>query len=377
MRARLLCLAIATGCGAGPTDPAPASAAPDPTAPHPSPPAVPGPDDGGDAPSTPDADTTPESEPASVPDVPPPTPTEPDPLTLDTTHSTSVGSPTSGKLEGSVALPREAPGLQLLPRKGSGSRYGTFELVQGLVRAAAAVDEASPGAPVSLGDLSRQDGGDISGHASHRSGRDVDVLFYLLRDDGKPFTPAKFIPLDPDGRGTDYGDLTDPADDVPVHIDVARTWLFVAALLADTTASVQRILVVEHLRSLLLAEAKRVGAPPAVVQRFSDVTCQPRFPHDDHMHIRVFCSADDIGAGCEDTPPVFPWRARELKAQGTKAVLAGRNTAAADTTKRKPKLKTLEQARAEAGPMHEDVVEFLDRRKAWAKKPRPGRRWCR
>lgn len=297
-------------------------------------------------------------------------------LDLPPSRSTSIGSPTHGRLDGGVALPLQAPGLLFLPRKDPGSRYGTVELVQGLVRAAAAVDGAEPGAVATVGDLSREAGGDISGHASHRSGRDVDVLFYLRREsDDTPFVPSKFIPLDPRGRGTDYGDLADPADDIPVRIDLPRTWGLVAGLVADEAADVQSILVVEHLRALLLEEAARVGAPAAVVQRFSEVTCQPRFPHDDHMHIRVFCSADDIAAGCEDTPPLYPWRRRELAEVGTTSVRAG-TAPKAEATPR-PKLKTLEQARAEAGPMHEDVVQFLDRRKAWASKPHPGRRWCR
>ena len=310
--------------------------------------------------------------------------TEPDPLTMPASRSTSIGPPTSGRLEGGVALPLRAPGLLFNPSKDPGSRFGTVELVQGLVRAAAAVERAQPGAPVTVGDLAREGGGDIPGHASHRTGRDVDVLFYLRREgeedeDGEPFVPAKAIPLDPEGRGTDYGDLADPADDVPVRIDVERTWAFVAALLADEHAEVQRILIVEHLRERLLEEARRAETAPAVVQRFAEITCQPRFPHDDHMHIRVFCSAEDLGAGCQDTPPLFPWRKQELAAAGVKPVLAkaGGNDERPATPKKKPTLKTLAQARAEAGPMHEDVVEFLDRRESWAKRPRPGRRWCR
>ncbi|MEM7157218.1 MAG: penicillin-insensitive murein endopeptidase [Myxococcota bacterium] len=354
------------------------------------PPAAPSPPAAAAEPETPTPPPTPGgSADASAPEAPadvghsPAAPVEPSVLELPASHSTSLGSPTAGRLEGGVALPLDAPGLLRLPNKDPESRYGTVELVQALVRAAATVEHDDPGAPVSIGDLSRPQGGDIRGHASHRSGRDVDVLFYLLHDDDTPFVPAKFIPLDPEGRGTDYGDLSDPSDDVPVHVDVPRTWRFVAALLADEAAAVQRILIVEHLRSALLAEAKRQEAPASIVQRFAEVTCQPRFPHDDHMHIRVFCSAEDIRAGCEDPKPRFPWRVSALAAEGVEMLAPGTGkamespTAPAEKSKSKLKLKTIEQARAEAGPMHEDVVEFLDRREAWARKPHPGRRWCR
>jgi penicillin-insensitive murein DD-endopeptidase len=316
-------------------------------------------------------------DPARSPDLPP-TP-GPDLLAAPASDSTSIGRCTAGRLEGSLALPLRAPGLVFHPGKDPGSRFGTVELVQGLVRAAAAVERAHPGVPLTVGDLARERGGEIPGHASHRSGRDVDVLFYLRRDDGAPFAPAKAIPLDPDGRGTDYGDLADPSDDVPVTLDAARTWSFVAALLADEAVAVQRIFVVEHLRTRLLEEARRVHAPAAVVQRFEEVTCQPSFPHDDHMHIRVFCSPDDVAAGCVDGPPLYPWRKRALAAAGVEPALAGDgdDETSRSPRKPKPKLKTIEQARAEAGPMHEDVIAFLDRRNAWVKKPHPGRRWCR
>lgn len=310
--------------------------------------------------------------------------TEPDPLTASPSRSTSIGTCTEGRLEGGLPLPLSAAGLLFHPDKDPGSRFGTVELVGGLVRAAAAVERAMPGVPVTVSDLSREGGGEISRHASHRSGRDVDVLFHLRRESGEPFVPAKAIPLDPEGRGTDYGDLADPADDVPVELDAARTWSFVAALLADEATAVQRILVVEHVRSRLLAEARRVEAPAAVIQRFAEVTCQPGFPHDDHMHIRVFCSAEDIAAGCIDAPPIYPWRTAALASAGVQATLAGsgddespRPKAAAKAPKRRPDIKTIAEARAEAGPMHEDVIAFLDRRQAWVKRPHPGRRWCR
>lgn len=310
----------------------------------------------------------------------PPAP-DPDPLAASGADSTSIGSCTTGRLDRSLALPLRAPGLLFHPNKDPGSRFGTVELVQGLVRAAAAVERVHPGVPVTVGDLARETGGELSGHASHRSGRDVDVLFYLQREDGEAFVPAKAIPLDPAGRGTDYGDLADPSDDVPVMLDLARTWSFVAALLADEAVAVQRIFIVEHLRTRLLEQAERVDAPADVMERFAEVTCQPSFPHDDHMHIRVFCSPEDVAAGCLDGPPMYPWRKRALATAGVEPVLVGQGddetSRSAAPRKPKPKLKTIEQARAEAGPMHEDVVAFLDRRNAWVKKPHPGRRWCR
>lgn len=297
----------------------------------------------------------------------------PDPTTLDGEASTSIGSPAEGRLDGSVPLPLHGPGYRFDPRKPPQRRHGTVELVQALIHAAGAVHAELPGNTLTIGDLSMPEGSTIGGHASHRSGRDVDVMFYLLDESDQPFG-GKPIPLEPDGTGHDYADLSDASDDVKVHIDVPRTWRFVQELLAAETVEINRIYVVEHIRNMLLEHARKIGAPRTVVERFGHVTCQPRFPHDDHMHIRVFCTPQDIEAGCLDTRPLYPWHLSVLRNAGVEPELAGRRK-----TKR-PRLTSVTKAREKAAAkqeLHPDVVAFLDRRKAWAKKPHPGRKYCR
>jgi len=316
----------------------------------------------------PEVEPTPEPEPEGVPGG------GPDPLTLDGTASTSVGSPTEGHLTSSVPLPLHGPGYVFSPRKDPTHRYGTWEMVRALIDAAAAVHQAQPGNTLVVGDLSLAAGGDIGGHASHRSGRDVDVMFYLLTPEGEPFD-AKAIPIEPDGTGVDYQDLTTADDDVPVRLDVPRTWALVAALVGDESNHIGRIFVVEHVRTMLLEEGKRVGASKDVLELAGHLMCQPGFPHDDHMHIRFFCSPDDIEAGCLDTAPIFPWQKQSLKAAGVSAKLAG-----ARSTPR-PKLTSTKDAatkkRDEVGAFDPEVDAFLERRKAWAKKPKTGREYCR
>ena len=318
----------------------------------------------------------PDGDPVVVTSPPAPSPTPPLPgpvaevLALDEGVSTSVGSPIEGHLQGAVALPTEGPGFRHNPHKRPEARHGTVELVQALIRASAVVDNALPGGRLTINDLSLPEGGDISGHATHRSGRDVDILFYLLDEHGKP-RPSKGIPLDPAGEGTDYRDLEVADDDEPVQLDVPRTWAFFAALVTDPKAHVHRIMIVEHLRTLLLDHARKISAPAQAIERFAAVTCQPNFPHDDHAHIRVFCSAQDIAAGCEDTRPLYPWHLQELAKHGVRPTIAGPRQGP------RPKLTSHAEARAKAGPMHQDVVDFLERRKAWLKKPHPGRPYCR
>ncbi len=284
-------------------------------------------------------------------------------------HSVSIGSPFAGRLENGVPVPLKGPGVRHNPRKDQERRYGTAELVGALVRAAGAVEEALPGGELMINDLSAKEGGDIPGHASHRSGRDVDVMFYLLDANRKP-RRGELIPLDPSGRGTEYNDLEDPADDEAVMLDVPRTWKFVEALVLEEEAHVQRIFVVEHIRTMLLEHARRVGAPRRAIELFADLTCQPVFPHDDHMHIRVFCALDDVKAGCEDTQPIYPWHRRHLAAAGIEPKLA------APPKGPRPRVTSHAEARAKAGAMHQSVIDFLDRRKAWLKQPHPGRKYC-
>jgi penicillin-insensitive murein endopeptidase len=350
----MLALGLAAGCDAGRNAEVSEPASPE-SAQAPTPSATPG-------------DASPAE--ADEPDEP----DEPDPLTLGPDASTSVGTPVEGRLEGSVALPLTGPGWRFNPRKKPERRHGTVELVQALVRAASAVQEEMPGNTLTISDIAMPEGGPIKGHASHRSGRDVDVFFYLSDPDGKPFD-AKAIPIEPDGTGVDYHDLTTADDDEPVRLDVPRTWKFIEALVSQGDVRINRIFVVEHIRSMLLTHAKRIGAPKEVRTRFGHLACQPQFPHDDHFHIRFYCSPDDIAAGCEDTKPFYPWHLAYLKEEGATIQLAGKRET------ERPKLTSVEKAAAkkkeEVGAFDPAVDSFLERRKAWAKKPHPGRKYCK
>jgi penicillin-insensitive murein endopeptidase len=246
------------------------------------------------------------------------------------------------------------------------------ETVQALLEAAAVVERELPGGhPLVVNDIGFAAGGPIAHHGSHQSGRDVDVLFYLHDREGRP-RPAKGVPLDTKGRGWDFADLLDPADDEFVKIDAARTWRFLQALAEDDAALVQRVFVAEHLRTILLAAAKRAKAPRDAVRRVEELTCQPGTPHDDHFHIRFFCTGEDLGLGCLDSAPVYPWRVAQLKAAGLAPALWRPSPA-----RRRAKTTTAAQAAAEAGPMHWKVKAFLNERETWSKQPHPGRPYCR
>lgn len=295
---------------------------------------------------------------------------EPPPIDWERLESTSLRNPNDGSLRGAVPLPLTAPGLRFNPARDPTRRYGTVEMVRGLVAAAARVHRELGGLPVTINDLSLAHGGPIPHHRSHQNGRDVDVLFYQLVPDGSPIESVGAF-FDPSGAGVDFKDLADPSDDVPLRLDVPRTWLFLQALIEDPGAGLQKILIAEHLRTLLLEHASSLEVPAATIERFAEMTCQPSYPHDDHLHLRFFCAADDILKGCRDSPPVYPWRRKELARSRIRPLPLAPTRAKSRST-----IVTHEQAREAAGPMHAEVERWLDRREQWLDKPHPGRTYC-
>jgi penicillin-insensitive murein endopeptidase len=229
---------------------------------------------------------------------------------------------------------------------------------------------------LTVNDISLEKGGPIAQHGSHESGRDADILYYVLDAHGAPL-PSVGVPIEPDGTGVDYNVLSDGTDDIHLRLDAPRTWRFVVELMGRLGDELQRIFMVEHVRGMLLAQAAREHTAKALVARFEDLTCQPPTPHDDHMHVRVYCSPEDLGHGCLDTAPTYPSRIAALAALGLKPVLER----VADRRERSEAVAartlTPEQARKRAGPMHREVRKFLARRKAWLKAPHPGRPFCK
>lgn len=188
----------------------------------------------------------------------------------------SIGAPNEGHLEGGVRL-EERPYLKILP--GHGLRWGLPHLVGLLERSAARVSKRFPGSVLGVGDLSRRGGGDVSGHHSHESGRDVDVAFYAVNSAGKSVFSPQFVTFDDEGRG---GGL---------RFDDARNWALIEAMLSDPQARVSHIFVAAPLRDRLLAHARRINAPAGLRNRAAVAMMQPKhgLPHDNHFHVRIAC----------------------------------------------------------------------------------------
>jgi penicillin-insensitive murein DD-endopeptidase len=204
-----------------------------------------------------------------------------------------------GHLVNAVRLPPQGDGY-LVPAtwQKRGNNWGTDELVALVVRAARRVQEESPGSVLYVGDFSQQNGGASRYHHSHQTGRDADLIFYALDDTGAAQKPPTAMYRFGDDGWTQKGPR--------LHFDVVREWLLVRALLEDPVVDVQHLFISAPLRQMLLDHAEKLGEPRELVERARLILQQPidALPHDDHLHVRIFCPVSDRALGCRDRGPL-------------------------------------------------------------------------
>lgn len=221
--------------------------------------------------------------------------------------SISCGSVNRGALAAGRAIADEGPGFVAPePWRSRGLRFGTDEMVGLIERAARAVVKRHPGAALAVADLSAERGGPVARHRSHQSGRDVDLVYYAIDRAGEPMPPDSHMPLfGVDGRATSAMSPEPVARIDERFFDLARNWALVQALATDADVPVHRIFVSRRVRDWLLAYATAAGVSEPVRLRVRSVLSVPVGveSHDDHMHVRIGCSADDAAAGrCSEQP---------------------------------------------------------------------------
>jgi len=213
--------------------------------------------------------------------------------------SISVGKPNHGYLVDGARLPDDGEGFTTrdiwIQRD---NRYGTDELIDLVMGVSRRMAARVKGVKIVIADLSaRGGGGAYDFHRSHQSGRDADFLYYWRDADGKPMEPDSMRVFDAHGRAKDGSGIT---------LDVPRTWLLVQELLEAPEAPVQYIFLYEPLAVMLLDHAKATGASDELLAKARRVLRQPgdSARHDDHMHVRIYCSAEDRAYGCVDIGPM-------------------------------------------------------------------------
>lgn len=242
------------------------------------------------------------------------------PLWTDLT-SVSVGKSNEGGMRSPARVPDEGRGWVAPAQwRARGFRYGTRELVEAVTRAAERVHALDRRAVLGVADLSAPRGGPSPWHNSHHSGRDVDLLFYTADARGRPMPPpeAGMIRFDADLEPVEIeGGYPDP-DWKRRRFDVQRNWHLLEALLTDPTARVQWVFVAEPLRDAMLQWAEEHQRPRWIIEYARAVVHQPgdSRPHDDHFHIRLYCTRDDRRLGCVDRGVVWQHEKKTFKYGG-------------------------------------------------------------
>jgi penicillin-insensitive murein endopeptidase len=181
-------------------------------------------------------------------------------------------------------LPRHGDGY-LVPDAWAarGLRYGRPELIGLVERAAARVAAEMEGALLYVADLSLKNGARTPWHRSHRDGRDADLFFYAIHENGEPVGPPdEMVPFDAAGEAR-------LRDGTVIRFDVAKNWCLVRALLEDGGSRIHKIFVSEPLRRQLLGYAIGIQERPALIARAVVTLVEPSdsLPHDDHFHVRI------------------------------------------------------------------------------------------
>jgi penicillin-insensitive murein endopeptidase len=215
----------------------------------------------------------------------------------------SVGLPHLGVQTHAVELPVRGEGFERY-RQRDPNHWAQPRLVAALTRIAAKLQAEDPTAPpLVFGDLSAPHGGKIPRHMSHRTGRDVDLLWYVTTPSGAPVRNPGFVRVGSDGLAPLYD------TGAYLRLDVERQWRLIKELMVSDEIGVQFLFVSTDVEALLIDYAIAKGEDPILVWRAATVMLQPgdSAPHDDHLHLRIACSPEEMIQGCEGGGPYWPW----------------------------------------------------------------------
>ena len=193
----------------------------------------------------------------------------------------SRGRPTHGWLHDPARLPQN----NHYYRRRTERTYATAHLIDHVLNAITETTDAHPKLHrLAIGDLSDKDGGPLSGHHSHQSGRDIDIGLYYTRK--------------PAGYPKDFVVATKDT------LDADATWTLVENLIEShgKAGGVEKLFLDYEVQGWLYAAARRDGwskgklrdvfqYPDGKYAKHGIVRHEPK--HADHIHARFGCAAND------------------------------------------------------------------------------------
>lgn len=173
----------------------------------------------------------------------------------------SMGSPNAGTLVNGIPLPQTELFDIWKPEWAYGSTHAVGVVVQAIGEFRRNTGWSGT---LTIGSMSKPEGGHFAPHKSHQSGRDVDIRLPRL-----------------DGNG---------AHPNHAQTDWHAAWALISAFI--DTGDVEVIFLSRRLHGLLRAAAKDMGATPAELARIGSVIVHSK-GHNAHLHVRIRCGLDE------------------------------------------------------------------------------------
>ncbi|MEM6291618.1 MAG: LysM peptidoglycan-binding domain-containing protein [Myxococcota bacterium] len=199
--------------------------------------------------------------------------TEDDDPTKVRPGAVGVGPPQNGRLVNGVKLPDSSYYKLRLPPSSYGTTFAVEALLRGIVLFEARADYERP---LTFGSMSWRHGGDLTGHVSHQSGRDLDIGLPLLEK------YPEWFPVE------------------PKRIDWETTWKLVTAMF--DTGDVVVVFLDYDLQKPLFKAATKLGATEEERKQYLQYPRGPKAQglirhsrgHTKHVHVRFACGPYEV-----------------------------------------------------------------------------------
>lgn len=195
---------------------------------------------------------------------------------------------THGKIEGASVLPEQGVGFVGLFRQRA-RYFGSQGLVEILQSVAAELAALFPfGERLQIGDLSGEQGGFISGHASHQNGLDADIAYfrtdYQEQPKGVEGFPMYFVKK---------GKITP-------EFDLERNFVLLDAFMK--TGRANRLFVDPVIKQAMCQHAKTTNRWETSASLLRHIRPLAAY-HANHVHVRLTCPKESLKCEKQDSIP--------------------------------------------------------------------------